>query len=47
MEYVVVHELVHFNFPNHSKEFWASVKNILPDYKKRKSNLNNHIFKYN
>ncbi|MDC8918225.1 DUF45 domain-containing protein [Metamycoplasma hyosynoviae] len=47
IEYVVVHELVHFNFPNHSKEFWASVKNILPDYKKRKSNLNNHIFKYN
>lgn len=40
LEYVVVHELVHFIHPNHSKDFWNFVGNIMPDYKKRKDILN-------
>lgn len=40
LEYVVLHELSHFIHPNHSKDFWAFVENMMPDYKKRKDILN-------
>jgi predicted metal-dependent hydrolase len=33
IDYVVVHELVHTQVKNHSKEFWGKVKAIMPDYK--------------
>ena len=33
IDYVVVHELCHIEFPNHSKDFWSKVKFIVPDYK--------------
>ncbi|MEG0264843.1 MAG: SprT family zinc-dependent metalloprotease [Erysipelotrichaceae bacterium] len=35
IEYVVLHELVHFVQPNHSKTFYAIVENHMSDYKKR------------
>lgn len=33
IDYVVVHELSHLTYMNHSKEFWARVEEILPNYK--------------
>lgn len=36
IEYVVVHELVHLEEPNHSDGFWYKVHKILPDYKERR-----------
>jgi predicted metal-dependent hydrolase len=36
IDYVVVHELVHISQPDHSKQFWAKVQKILPDYKQRR-----------
>jgi len=33
IEYVVIHELAHITFENHSKEFWKLVHKYLPDYK--------------
>ena len=36
INYVVVHELVHLLVKNHSKEFWAKVRSLLPDYKQRR-----------
>ncbi len=33
IDYVILHELEHLNHMNHSKQFWNSVEQILPDYK--------------
>jgi len=33
IEYIVVHELAHITFHNHSKDFWRLVHTHLPDYK--------------
>ena len=35
-EYVIVHELAHLKEMNHSKNFYAIVASVLPDYKNRK-----------
>lgn len=40
IDYVVVHELAHLRFHNHSKSFWALVATEIPDYKLRKRWLN-------
>lgn len=37
IDYLVVHELVHLEYPNHSREFWGKVALILPDYKNSKT----------
>ncbi len=39
IEYVVVHELAHITYKNHSKEFYKLVEKYLPDYKNRKKLL--------
>lgn len=36
LDYVVVHELCHLKYFNHSEQFWNLVKEILPDYKQRR-----------
>ena len=33
LDYVVVHELCHLTYMNHSKDFWNKVSQIMPDYK--------------
>ena len=38
---VVVHELVHLEVKNHSKEFWNKVGNLDPEYKEHKDWLKN------
>jgi len=37
--YVVVHELLHLKYLNHSKAFWNAVEDVLPDYKKARAIL--------
>ena len=40
VEYVVVHELLHLLVPNHSKAFWSLMEQYIPDWKQRRSRLN-------
>jgi predicted metal-dependent hydrolase len=36
IDYVIVHELCHLMYPQHSFQFWQKVQSIIPDYKKRR-----------
>ena len=39
LEYVVIHELVHFIVPNHSKRFYEIVSSNMPNYKEVKKKM--------
>lgn len=36
LDYLIVHELIHLEYPNHSREFWDKVGILLPDYENSK-----------
>lgn len=36
IRYVVVHELCHIKYMNHSEAFWAMVSEFMPDYKEQR-----------
>ncbi len=40
IDYVVVHELIHFIHPNHGKYFYDFLNKCMPDWKERRSLLN-------
>ncbi len=39
IEYVVVHELSHIVYKNHSKEFWGLVGDFMPDYREKEERI--------
>ena len=39
VDYVVAHELVHLIHEDHSRDFWATLGRIMPDYEERKKRL--------
>jgi len=39
LDYVIVHELSHLVYPNHSKDFWSLVSKYCSDYKKIRKEL--------
>lgn len=41
IDYVIVHELCHFKYMNHSKDFWNLVAAKYPYYKRARKELNN------
>ena len=44
IEYVVLHEFVHFIYPNHSRQFWDFLGMMMPDWKERKKELERRLF---
>lgn len=36
LDYIVVHELAHLIYPNHTKAFWNEVDKVMPDFRDRK-----------
>lgn len=42
LDYVVVHELCHLTYMNHSREFWEAVERVMPDYRTRRRWLKEH-----
>lgn len=46
LDYIVVHELCHLIYKNHSKDFWMLLKRVLPDCEERKVLLKNNGIKY-
>ena len=36
LDYIVVHELAHLRYPNHTAAFWNEVDKVMPDYRERK-----------
>lgn len=42
IDYVVVHEMAHLRYPDHSEDFWRYVRSVLPDYESRKEWLRIH-----
>jgi len=41
LDYVIIHELSHLVYPNHSKDFWNLVSKYCSDYKTIRRNLRN------
>ncbi len=41
MDYVIVHELAHLKYMNHSKEFWRVVETYYPSYRECRDELKN------
>jgi predicted metal-dependent hydrolase len=39
IEYVITHEMCHLLYPNHTKEFFALLSSIMPDWEKWKNRL--------
>jgi predicted metal-dependent hydrolase len=39
LDYVIIHELCHLIYPDHSAQFWQKVQTIIPDYTKRRGQL--------
>ena len=39
IEQVVLHELLHFRYPNHGKSFYDLLEQLMPDWKERKEKL--------
>lgn len=36
IEYLIVHELVHLDIPDHSEQFWRRVEQTLPEYRRNR-----------
>ena len=45
IDYVVLHELVHFKYHNHDKQFYDFITSLMPDWKTRKEILDEEVIK--
>ena len=47
IDYVLVHELCHLKYMNHSKEYWSLVSTVFPNYKEKRNYLKENSLKLN
>ncbi|AQX53080.1 M48 family metallopeptidase [Priestia flexa] len=45
IDYVIVHELIHFKYNDHSENFYKMLYSLMPDWEKRKAILDEEIVK--
>lgn len=45
LDYIVVHEMCHMEYKNHSKVFWDRICSVIPDYESRRAWLRNNGIK--
>jgi len=43
IDYIVLHELIHFRYRNHNQEFYNFLTALMPDWKQRKSLLDSEV----
>lgn len=43
-DYIIIHELCHLKYMNHSPTFWAEVKRLCPEYQSRRKRLKEYAF---
>ena len=46
IDYVIIHELCHLIYMNHSSQFWNAVSALMPNYKEQKKYLKANEFKF-
>ena len=46
IDYVVLHELIHFKYKNHNDEFYTFLTSLMPDWGKRKKILDEEVIKH-
>jgi predicted metal-dependent hydrolase len=42
IDYIIVHELCHFRYKNHTDAFWNEIDKVMLDYPERKEWLKNN-----
>lgn len=47
IDYIVVHEMCHLIYMDHSAHFWGEVRRVLPDYRERREALKYQGVEYN
>ena len=45
IDYVVLHELIHFKYKNHNDKFYTFLTSLMPDWEKRKKILDEEVVK--
>lgn len=45
LDYIIVHEMCHMYYMNHSQEFWDLVSSVMADYEVRKEWLRDYGIK--
>ena len=42
IEYIALHEVLHFRYPNHNLSFYGALGNLISDWKEREKLLNDY-----
>ncbi len=46
VDYIIIHELTHLRYPYHDEAFWVCVERAMPDWRDRKTQLDEYAICY-